>query len=840
MVAPSAASNPFDPTYESCNAIDDDCDGDIDEGFGGACSVGVGACRNEGMLVCAGNALVRGQELLINGGFEQPVLPDDWEYYFEAAAWPGWTRTRGTATELQQISTAAEGEQYAELDSDSSSCFEQTVATVAGQPLTLSLAFSARTGVVDNQVEVIWNGDVIAVLNDDGTGRADTAWQAHTFAVVAVGPESVLAFCDASQSAPLQGGFIDDVSLRTHDDILCDAVPGEAVAETCNGIDDDCDGSVDEDFALGLVCNAGIGACAAAGLTVCAPDGTLGCDAQAADPIAESCNGIDDDCDGGIDNGLGLGAACNDGVGACADVGVVVCAPDGGVMCDGEPGTAAYEACNGIDDDCDGAVDEDFRVGTPCQAGVGVCGVVGQVVCAADGSAQCNAQPVVPVAERCNAHDDDCDGLVDEGFGLGGVCAAGQGACAAEGVVICDADGGTSCTAQPGAPQYEVCDGADNDCDGEVDEEGCAVCEGQARTQSPGDWGGRGRDQNAGAWRNAHFDACFPNHLVLGDSTRDNDRCYAIELTSAHTVERFLPNGGRPAALRRNALNPRHSSSGVLSGQLAAAVLSVGFDRCEADFGDSEVDLGDFVVNEIDSPCHGWTVDQVIDEGHAVLSGCGAGLDPAAITGCLALINENFLDGIGNNGHLCEPDGGAQLCVPGEERYSAIESAHPGHALVLRDFPLPGRNLRLNLHNDAELRILGDGATLIGTGYKAGTEQTWNVNIEFSFRDQGDAFGPPRLDLPAHQPVAVTDLWRYFDLTEGTLTRGNKVVHLSPAADGQFPLQLGMAANGANPSLGASARFSWDMRACRGGFGDLQVNLDDLCDDAPPPEEVCD
>ncbi len=74
-------------------------------------------------------------------------------------------------------------------------------------------------------------------------------------------------------------------------------------------------------------------------------------------------------------------------------------------------------------------------------------------------------------AEICDLKDNNCDGSVDEGFGTGAVCAVGVGACLRTGTVICAAGGSTTtCSATPGAPQNEVCNGSDDDCDGLVDE----------------------------------------------------------------------------------------------------------------------------------------------------------------------------------------------------------------------------------------------------------------------------------------------------------------------------------------------------------------------------------
>ena len=88
---------------------------------------------------------------------------------------------------------------------------------------------------------------------------------------------------------------------------LCDHVPTtNTSAELCDGLDNDCDGDVDEDFNLGAACTAGAGECLVNGTLVCSPDGTASeCSAVAGtppEPVEVSCNdGLDNDCDGASD-----------------------------------------------------------------------------------------------------------------------------------------------------------------------------------------------------------------------------------------------------------------------------------------------------------------------------------------------------------------------------------------------------------------------------------------------------------------------------------------------------------------------------------------------------------
>ena len=74
--------------------------------------------------------------------------------------------------------------------------------------------------------------------------------------------------------------------------------------------------------------------------------------------------------------------------------------------------------------------------------------------------------------ELCDGEDNDCDGEVDEDFpNLGRPCSEGRGECGRDGIVTCSADGqGTDCSARAGDPGIEACNGQDDDCDGQIDE----------------------------------------------------------------------------------------------------------------------------------------------------------------------------------------------------------------------------------------------------------------------------------------------------------------------------------------------------------------------------------
>ena len=247
--------------------------------------------------------------------------------------------------------------------------------------------------------------------------------------------------------------------------LVCQPV-GLAAEETCNGRDDDCDGSADEAApGAGVPCDSGRAGLCGPGLTVC-DAGAPACVAEVA-PDAEACNGLDDDCDGTTDEEVPDGADCDTGLLGVCSSGASICF-DGRTICVGLA-QRGDEVCNGLDDDCDGAADDGIpEVGGVCDTGAAGRCAPGTVACT-NGALGCVAN-ASPIDEVCNGQDDDCDGQVDDGASNGGPCDSGQPGVCAAGTSSC-VDGGFVCIAAV-RPSNEVCNGLDDDCDGAVDEGG--------------------------------------------------------------------------------------------------------------------------------------------------------------------------------------------------------------------------------------------------------------------------------------------------------------------------------------------------------------------------------
>ena len=204
-------------------------------------------------------------------------------------------------------------------------------------------------------------------LGTDGKAKAQQCTPASGSCTCTATTAGQMVSCTASNSSGTCSGF------RTCDGVQgfngCTAKIPEP--ELCNGLDDDCDGKIDE-IITPLTCGVGackntVDSCVDGGITTCVPLPTS----------AERCNSVDDDCDGLVDN---LASNQTD-VSNCGKCGTVCALANANQKC--ASGVCGIQACNTGFGDCNHLVEDGCEINT--QNDSNNCGMCGKT-CTAPGS----------------------------------------------------------------------------------------------------------------------------------------------------------------------------------------------------------------------------------------------------------------------------------------------------------------------------------------------------------------------------------------------------------------------------------------------------------------------
>jgi hypothetical protein len=457
----SVACVPGMPATEVCNGIDDNCDGNTDEGLGST-SCGTGACARVQVNCVMGvpktcvpgpmmTEVCNGIDDNCNGTIDEgcACTPGVTQGCYSG---PAGTADAGICHGGSQFCDAgtwgpcngqvlpAMKETCNHLDDDCNGLTDEGLGTSScGIGACARTVQSCVNGVVQSCDAGLPTTEACNNIDDDCNGITDDVVPAmQTCGTGAC--QRTTATCASGMS------------------VMC--MPGPMMTEICNGIDDNCNGSTDETFPeSGMSCSTGLLGVCATGAFSCS-SGTLVC-TQTHFPSSEICNnGIDENCNGIVDDPITCG--CNstidkdlDGYNQCVD-----CNDNNGAI---HPG--ATEVCNGIDDNCNMLIDEGFDVDmdgfTTCGTKPGGGTDPLRIDCNDNNNfifplkvTDCGAAatPNTP-----NGVDDNCNGYIDE------TCGCSTQDKDMDGYSPCQGDcNDSNKNIHPDAG--EICDGLDDDC----------------------------------------------------------------------------------------------------------------------------------------------------------------------------------------------------------------------------------------------------------------------------------------------------------------------------------------------------------------------------------------
>ena len=421
---------------EACNGLDDNCNGVVDDG----------ALSGSWYQDVDGDGF--GDSTKGNAGCVPPVgyvgtpgdCKDNDKYVFPGAIEACNGKDDDCDALVDEAGAVGEIRYYADTDVDT-----------YGDPAVSKLACSVPTGYIadgtdcDDKKSSVHPGapEVCNGVSDDCDVQIDEgATDAKTYYADADGDgQGALASTTIACSAP--SGYV----LDSRDCNDADKAIYKGATELCNGVDDDCDGAKDNGLSFvnyyrdldGDHYGSGtpINACSAPNGYVAAGGDCDDANTGVNPGAVEICNGKDENCKSGPDDGLPTKSyypdADRDGQGDKSASAVIGCeAPNGTVAdnrdCDDKSNTVyvgAIETCNLVDDDCNGTVDDNVSSYafyqdadgdgyggttsvTDCKAPVGY-------VIAAGDCLDTNSSVNPGGAEKCgNSLDDDCSGKQDD------------------------------------------------------------------------------------------------------------------------------------------------------------------------------------------------------------------------------------------------------------------------------------------------------------------------------------------------------------------------------------------------------------------------------------------
>jgi hypothetical protein len=382
---------------ETCNAVDDDCDGVVDdspEEVGNTCGSSQGICvagtlscesdpdsPNYGTLVCRGATKPRDEicnaqdddcDGVVDGTLITPAV--ECEDDNDCAAVDGSCLPReqgGSVCALPSIDSGAACDVPKPAPKGATSGCRAGVTECRGGTLVCEGAVTRAPNTPDTcGVDQNCDGEL-----DNTNLTLLTTCGSCTNDCTAKGPNAAWTCEDdgADSYQCVQHGCEDGwYECKADDGVVCETYCQPTGSEVCNGVDDDCDCEVDEDVTADARSVCGVRSTANAG---CDPevecvDGKWECTFSDPDICGDAdgcagtkddtCDNKDNDCDGVVDNAFAdqKGTTCVKTLGECEETGTRVCNTAHELVCNAPEPQVGTEICNGKDDDCDGDVDE--------------------------------------------------------------------------------------------------------------------------------------------------------------------------------------------------------------------------------------------------------------------------------------------------------------------------------------------------------------------------------------------------------------------------------------------------------------------------------------------------
>ncbi len=391
--------------------------------------------------------------------------------------------------------------------------------------------------------------------------------------------------CGQSNTSPCKFG-----QTQCHNGALLCVGNVDPTIETCNGKDDNCNGTVDDNpSGVGTDCGQSNDAPCKFGTTQCQA-GAIKCVGNV-DPKTETCNGLDDNCNGTVDDSpTGGGASCGQSAVFPCSLGTMQC-QSGALACTGNV-DPKVEACNGVDDNCDGKIDLTGTTApadatgacnvpavppagatSPCKAGTKAC-VGGTVVCQgsvvassavdtcgvdANCDGKLTGQPdVLTDVHNCGACGNDClVGAVHASW----TCAAGACQFQACQTGYYDLNADKKCEyACTYIQAQEACNGQDDNCNGQTDEAMTAPSPVQVCGVSPAATRAECTTGVTVACQTGAWKCSFPVGVCTTGCSTTTETCDALDNNCNGLFNENVPNYGQACASDDGLALPGHGA----------------------------------------------------------------------------------------------------------------------------------------------------------------------------------------------------------------------------------------------------------------------------------------